>query len=205
MTEKVALLTGQLGFGILRTTCEVLDTSDPDNKIFRFKEGCVWRPDYTKGRPWKPDVRRARHVHLYAHWSEFDVGPDEGSYRVCARLETPPGYLAVLEGTTKPEVIEHLPPDISDEALRCELAIMAALESEPRVSQRELRRKTSSHRFGSMWDVCLRRLAEVGDITIETDKSIANQPRTWVSLSAHDSTDCITVSNANDDSSAVDD
>ena len=195
MTEKVALLTGQLGFGILRTTCEVLETSDPDNKIFHFKEGCAWRPG----------ARSARKIHLYAHWSEFDVGPEEGSYRVCARLETPPGYVAVLEGTTKPEVIEHLPPDISDEALRCEMAIMAALESESRVSQRELRRKTSSHRFGSMWDVCLRRLADAGDITIETDKSIANQPRTWVSLSAHDSTAEVTVSNANDDSSAVDD
>lgn len=172
MVEKVALLTGYPGYGIFRSTCEVLDTSDPDTKIFRFKEGCNW----------ETDGRHARRIGVYSHWSEFDVGPKEGSYRVCAVLETPPGYVAVLEGTTKPEVLEPSPPDISDESVRCELAIMAALESEPRMTMRELKRKVSGHRFAGVWDECLRRLCDEGEIKTEPDPTTPQ--RTWVVLAA---------------------
>src|SRR6202042_745531 len=128
-------------FSIFSTTCEMLDTSDPDNKIFRFRDDCKWGHN-AYGKP--AAAREVRGLSTWTHWSEFDVGTKEAEYRVIAVLEPPPGYRVALEGTTKPKVIEPLPPDISDEESRCEQAIMAALESEPRVSQRELRRKTSS-------------------------------------------------------------
>ena len=162
--------------GIFRTTCEVLETSDPDNKILRFAEGCCWGSEHSPyGKP-RPNQLRSISVLTYWH-DESDVGEVEARYRVSAVLNAPPGYRAVLEVTTKPEEIAPSAAAQGD-AARCESAILTALESEPRMSLRDLKRKTNANRF-SRWDGCLQKLAADGELTVTADSN-----RTWVELSS---------------------
>jgi hypothetical protein len=188
--EKAALVGGG-GCGIFSTVCEVLDTPDPDTKVFRFKDGARWGS--THADP-KPQPEAVRHISIYSHWSEMDVGAKDGAYRVTAALEIPPGYIAVLEGTTKPQIQQESVVNGNGDETRCEIAIMAALESEPSMSLRRLKRKISAHRLPA-FDVCLKRLAELGELRTFVKRNIANQNRTWVELAAGDSVSAVTGSN----------
>src|SRR6266852_9249154 len=101
-TEKVALVWIHYcnGLGMFRSACEVLDTPEPETKVFRFKEGCEWGMWDGSKKP--TDVRK---LVLYSSWSEFAVGQREGQYRITRALELLPGSVAVLEGTTRPEAV----------------------------------------------------------------------------------------------------
>ena len=171
--EKKAVLVLGPVFGIFSTVAEVLDSPEDGNKIFRFREGCKWHAE----------ANGVKSISVWSHWPEKDTGTEEpgvkeGSYRICKKLDTLPGYVAVLEGTTKSEPkTEDTRPVVSSEALRCEDAIMQALESEPRMPLRALKRKTHAHRFGAQWDDCLQDLADAGEIRLEEAGA-----RTWVTL-----------------------
>ena len=97
-------------------------------------------------------------------------------------LDTPPGYIAAYEGTTKPEVkSDNAEDDTQDRRVKIEDAILLALESEPVMSLRELRRKTHAERYGQWWDSCLKRLEDDGDVVIEKeDVRAMEKSRTWV-------------------------
>jgi hypothetical protein len=179
------------GNGIFSSRCEMLDGSDLETKIFRFADGCKWGMMHDGPRPGPADVRV---VTVYSSWG-LENSQREGRYRVTAVLDPQPGYIAVLEGTTKPVVEVEVRADES--AMRCELAIMAALEKQPRLSLRELRRKISAHRFAA-FDASLKKLADAGEITIETKRGLTNNERTWIALSADNS-----GSAASDSTSAV--
>jgi hypothetical protein len=191
--EKDVLVLPQ--HGILRTTCEVEDTSDPEVKHFRFR---AWPSGFQSGmRDGLPDYP-LRYISVYSHWSEFDVGEKEGSYRVTAKLETPDGYVGAFEGTTKPQPADKpAAPDNrpdAERALKIEDAIMTALEREPRLTLRALKRKTNANRFGQAWDDCLKSLADDGELRIQPDPQSAQ--RTWVVLASEN---CISVINRSDD------
>jgi hypothetical protein len=199
-SEKAALVWIHYcnGLGMFRTTCEVIDTEDPQNKIFRFREGCNWGMWDGSKKP--SDVRE---LAIYSHWSEWDVGKEEGDYRVTATRDIPAGYIAVLEGTTKPEIRQEYTPAVNDiEQAKCELAIMAALESEPRMTLRTLKRKVSAHRFAGAWDGCFKKLTDEGEIQVEADPAMPQ--RTWVTLAASVRVDCISGSNGNADNQVAD-
>ena len=183
--EKTALVSH--ANGIFRTTCEVLDTPDPDNKIFRFKDGCTWGSAYS---PYpKPKPRQITFVSIFSLWkSEFEVGEKEGRYRITRVLEPTDGYSVVLEGTTKPEVQPTAAPV---EDTRCELAILAALESEPRITLRDLRRKVHAYRYPS-FHACLKRLHIEGKLQILAERGLTDKERTWIITS-----DCISGTNEN--------
>jgi hypothetical protein len=200
MTEKDVLISPQ--HGILRTTCEVEDTAEPEVKHFRFK---AWPTEgFQSGmRDGLPDYP-LRYISVYSHWSEFDVGEKEGSYRVTAKLETPDGYVGAFEGTTKPQPADKPAPndgpdDAADRMWRTEDAIMRALESGPRLTLRTLKRKVSAHRLKA-FDETLKKLADEGELEIKTDPE---QPqRTWVALagdSISGTTDSISGSTQNAD------
>jgi hypothetical protein len=206
MIEKAVLVSPQ--HGILRTTCEVEDTPDPEVKHFRFR---AWPTEgFQSGmRDGLPDFP-LRYISVYSHWSEFDVGEKEGSYRVTAKLETPDGYVGAFEGTTKPKPADKpAAPDNrpdAERALKIEDAIMSALEREPRMTLRTLKRKTHAERFGQAWDDCLKSLSDEGELTIENERGLTNRGRTWVALASvtTDSTnDCISVPTQFGDSSAI--
>jgi hypothetical protein len=191
--EKDVLVLPQ--HGILRTTCEVEDTPDPEVKHFRFK---AWPSGFQSGmRDGVPDGD-LRYITVYSHWSEFDVGEVEGRYRVIAKLETPEGYVGAFEGTTKPKPADKpATPDNrpdAERALKIEDAIMTALEREPRITLRTLKRKTNANRVGQAWDDCLKSLADDGELRIEQDPQSAQ--RTWVVLASEN---VITVINPSDD------
>src|SRR5208282_1315269 len=148
MMEKDVLVSPQ--HGIFRTKCEVEGTPDPEVKIFRF-------------RSWPADIMACsmsddgsgpsmlRFISVYASWvPDVSVGEKEGRYRVTRKLETPDGYVGAFEGTTKPKPAEKpVTPDNgrdAERALKIEDAIMTALESEPRMSLRTLKRKTNANR-----------------------------------------------------------
>jgi hypothetical protein len=172
MEKPVVLLgRGNPCFSIFSTTCEMLDTADPDNKIFRFKADCKWSTN-AHGKP--AAASEVRKVNVFTHWSEFDVGACEGKYRVTGVLDAPDGYRAVLEATCKPEV-QHVPDEEPEGDTRCEDAIMGALQG-GRMSLRDLQRKTHANRY-PQWADCLQRLAADGDITIDVVER-----RTWVTL-----------------------
>jgi hypothetical protein len=139
-----------------------------------------------------------RYITVYSHWSEFDVGEVEGRYRVIAKLETPEGYVGAFEGTTKPKPADKpATPDNrpdAERALKIEDAIMTALEREPRITLRTLKRKTNANRVGQAWDDCLKSLADDGELRIEQDPQSAQ--RTWVVLASEN---VITVINPSDD------
>ncbi len=177
-TEKTALV-GVRGGGIFRSACDVLDTAHPDVKVFRFKEGCQWGSTNGVVKPASPNA--IWHLTIYSHWSEWDVGKKEGAYRVTTVLDTPPGYIAAYEGTTKPEVkSDNAEDDTQDRRVKIEDAILLALESEPCMSLRELRRKTHAERYGQWWDSCLKRLEDDGDVVIEERRAGNGKSRTWV-------------------------
>jgi len=183
--------------GIFTTTCEVLDTPDPETKIFRFKE---WPgiPDgwhYNQGGlekdgagGWRP-VGALRIISVYSA-SEYDrtgkgrdMGEELGRYRVTAKLPAPDGYVGVYEGTTLPEEKESEPeptPD-SGRAITVEDMILSALDSVPRMTLRDLKRKLSAHRY-PLFDECLRGLADEGALTIEPDAEYPK--RMWVGIKA---------------------
>ena len=172
------------GLAIFSTFCEVVDTDDPEVKIFRFKEGCKWGAwDGSK------DPRSVKKLAVGT------VGECEGRYRVTAALDVPPGYVAILEGTTKPETAPEESAPVNETEVRCELAIIAALDTEPRMTLRTLKRKVSSHRFPA-FDECLKRLADQGELSVSPDP--AQPQRTWVS--AVGSKGAVSVSNGNADS-----
>ena len=174
--------------GIFRSTCDVLDTSDPDVKVFRFKEGCQWGSTNGVVKPASPDA--IWHLTIYSHWSEFDVGKKEGTYRVTAVLDTPSGCIAAYEGTTKPEAQPaNTDGYAQDKRFKIESLIMLALESEPRMPLREIRRKTHAERYGQQWVSCLKRLVDAGDVLIEERRTISGRFRTWVTGTASVSTD----------------
>jgi hypothetical protein len=176
MNEKVVLV-GVKPYGIFRSVCDVEDTADPEVKIFRFREGVNW------GSFNCPKPRAITRLHVYHHWEEFDVGECEGKYRVAAVLETQPGYIAVFQGTTKPEEIREVssPNHANEDDCRCELAIMEALDKEPRLTLRTLKRKVNANRFPA-FDECLKRLANEGELSVEPDTAMPQ--RTWVTAVA---------------------
>jgi hypothetical protein len=180
--------------GIFRTTCEVEDTADAEVKVFRFKN---WPADCSGIRGGLPDGD-LRYITVYSRWSEFDVGEQEGCYRVTAKLETPEGFVAAFAGTTKPAPKPVIVPTSSDSpAPKIEDAIMCALERESRMTLRTLRRKTNAHRFGQSWDDCLKRLADAGELRIEQDPQSAQ--RTWIVLASGDISGVVSGINGNDD------
>jgi hypothetical protein len=201
MIEKAVLVSPQ--HGILRTTCEVEDTPDPEVKHFRFK---AWPSGFQSGmRDGVPDGD-LRYITVYSHWSEFDVGEKEGSYRVTAKLETPDGYVGAFEGTTKPKPADKpATPDNrpdAERALKIEDAIMTALEREPRMSLRTLKRKTNAHRF-SEWESVLKKLADEGELTIEEVPGLS-KARTWVALASDVISGVTTGINGNDAANSID-
>jgi hypothetical protein len=200
--EKPVLVSPQSG--IFQTTCEVEDTADPEVKIFRFKS---WPGPHASGLRWS-GIREdglpsfpLRVISVYSYWPTVeggDVGEKEGTYRVTAKLETPNGYVGAYEGTTKPVPKEIDTPAVSDgrdteRAFKIEDAIMTALEREPLMSLRTLKRKTNAHRFGPAFDECLKSLADEGELTVETI-----QNRTWVALASDGINGVITGINGND-------
>jgi hypothetical protein len=173
--EKAVVVLGPV-FGAFSTVCEVSDSpTGPEYKLFRFREGCKW---HAAGNP-------VRKISVFEHWREDSVGECEGRYRVCSTLDTPSGFVALVEATTAPEVkTEAALRAVSAEALRCEDAIINALESEPRMPLRDLKRKTNAHRFGEQWDDCLQELADAGEIRLEEVPGTAGRTRTWVALAS---------------------
>jgi hypothetical protein len=176
MIEKAVLLLGRgnPAFSVIRTTCEMLDTADAETKIFQFREDCKWGEN-AYGKPAEP--REVRVIVTYTFWkNEWEIGEVDGRYRVLAILDAPPGYRAVFEATTKPEVVESPKPTAGDNDGRCKEAIMRALDS-GRLTIRDLKRKTHADRF-PRWDDCLQKLASDGELTLTTESK-----RTWVELS----------------------
>jgi len=169
--NKIVLLTGPV-FGIFRTVAEVSDSPiDPENKIFRFRDGCVWRAG---GNP-------INKISIWSHWSEDEVGHCEGSYRVCRKMDAEPGSIAVLEGTAKPKHVAPVEQPVSDAVLRCEDAIMKALDAEPRMTVYALKRKIHAERFGKeLWATCLKSLADVGEIRLEAERGLTTREQMWV-------------------------
>ena len=115
-----------------------------------------------------------------------------------AKLETPEGYVGAFEGTTKPQPADKpaAPDNRPDDerALKIEDAIMSALEREPRMTLRTLKRKTHAERFGQAWDDCLKSLSDEGELTIENERGLTNRGRTWVALAS------VTTDSTNDSS-----
>jgi hypothetical protein len=179
--EKLALVICE--FKIFRSVCEVQDTPDPETKILRFREGCEW----------KAARYRIRGISLWAYWpqnlqEEIERAPipvPNSKYRVLRKLETLPGYAAVLECTTRAEAmpVEHEP--VSNDVIKCESAILDALADEPRLTLYNLKRKTHAERYGELFEKCLSSLEDVGEIRLEQDATVAK--RTWVIYSPESS------------------
>lgn len=174
--EKSVLVLGPV-YGIFPTVCEMLDSpKGPEYKIFRFRDDCKWCTGHTSDNPVMTKIA------VYSHWEEWDVGQKEGDYRVCKRLEAPPGYRAVVEGTTLPKpkpkaVVPEFDPNIE----RCEGAIMDAMIADPRMTLYTLKRKTHAERFGKdLWDKCVQNLVEIGEIRLETERGLTSRERIWV-------------------------
>lgn len=180
--EKIALVIGET-FGIFHSVCEVQDTPDPETKIFLFKDGCEW----------KAARYRIRGISLWEWWptnlqEEIERAPipvPNSKYRVLRNLEAPPGYVAVLECTTRPESrpVEHEP--VSNDVSKCEAAILEALADGSRMTLYNLKRKTHAERFGAMFEKCLGSLEDAGEIRLEQDATVAK--RTWVIYSPESS------------------
>ena len=177
MNEQAVLVIGP-GFGILSTVCEMLDSPEgTENKIFRFKTGCKWRVD----------PNPIRRIHVFSYWPFPDEGQEIGEclgrYRVTRKLETPPGYVAAFEGTTRPEVSVAVPTVEDPDTARCESAIMSALEAESPMPVRILKRRTHPERFrDGLWDECLQGLADAGEIQLEDRRGLTDTPRQWASV-----------------------
>jgi len=170
--EKHINVTGPV-FGIISTTAEILDSPNgPDYKIFRVKQG----------EPWTPGKHKTIFVH--SRWSSFDTGEMEGRYRVCRRLEAPPEFVAVFEGTTLPEPKEKPVADNdypTPRVFRCENAILDALAA-GRASIRELKRRTHATRYGQDWDTALGNLQREGEIRLHTEQWASGKERVFVEL-----------------------
>ena len=99
VTERAVFARAQLG--MIYASCEVVDTPDPETKIFRFKE---WTKDDFNGNEVRPNGKLCSIiVHEQPRWRmDLPGGPKKlGEYRVTAELETPHGYVAAYEATTK--------------------------------------------------------------------------------------------------------
>jgi hypothetical protein len=181
--EKSVLVLGPV-FGIFPTVAEVLDSPEgPENKIFRFRDAEC--PEYRNRGEWSERWHRVKSINVYSYWpppnSLDEPGEREGEYRVCRRLETPPGYIAVLEGTTKPKAEPAASAPVDPEAGKCEQAIIDAMAAEPRMSLYALKRKTHAERFGlDLWEKCIKALTDTGEIRLETERGLTSRERTWV-------------------------
>lgn len=165
--------------GMICASCEVVDTPDPEIKIFRFKE---WSKDDFNGHEVRPNGKLCSIiVHEQPRWGMDLPGRPNviGRYRVTAELETPHGYVAAYEATTKPEpeTPKEAPGTESSPSLAAEEAIMSVLETVGRMTLRDLKRKVSAHRFPN-FDDCLRTLADEGELSLEPDAEYPK--RMWV-------------------------
>ena len=200
-TEKTAIVGLRRG-GTFRSTCDVLDTVDPYIKFFRFKAGCQWGSANGVVKVASPDAIRI--LTIYSHWTEFDVGKNEGAYRVTAVLDPPPGYIAAYEATTKPEVKPANANDTTEEMrFRIENSIMLALESGMGMPLRTLKQKTHASRYGQQWDSCLKRLVDACALLIEERRALNGASRTWV-LIPPDTTSAVTETNVSGVTQSVD-
>ena len=178
VTERAVFARAQLG--MIYASCEVVDTPDPETKIFRFKE---WTKDDFNGNEVRPNGKLCSIiVHEQPRWRmDLPGGPKKlGEYRVTAELETPHGYVAAYEATTKaePETTKDSAPDTeSSRVFSAEDAIMSALETVGRLTLRDLKRKVSAHRFPN-FDDCIQALADEGELSLEPDAEYPK--RMWV-------------------------
>jgi len=173
-------------YGVLDTRCEMVDTADPETKIFRFKEGCRWLSDVERKQPGSKPVRK---IHVFSYWPapEDTLDPVKGipgtcvaRYRVIAELDPPTGFVAVLKGTTRPMPTAPAEATVNVEDAKCEAAILKALQAEPRMNMRSLKRKCHADRFGSdVWEKCIKQLTEAAEIKIRAEQF----GRIWVELS----------------------
>ena len=95
------------------------------------------------------------------------------------RRETPHGYVAAYEATTKPETEapKEAPDTESSRAGGAEDAIMSTLEAMGRMTLRDLKRKVNAARM-PQFDGCLKTLADEGELSLEPDAE--NAKRIWV-------------------------
>lgn len=181
------------GLNMFGSECEVVDTPDPQVKIFRFKEGCTWGGSYEFNRSCEPGT--VQRIAVFNHWCKSPEEEEkcnvdikcEGHYRVTACLDVPPGYIVVLEGTTKPEpkAVDPVLALLANDAERTRLdsienTIALAVEKGGRMVLSALKRKTNSYRFGEDWDKALQNLVEQGELETETDE----KGRVWVSITS---------------------
>ena len=181
--EKLAWVYGET-FGTFRSVCEVQDTQDPVTKILRFKDSSTWKAARYRIRgislwEWLP-------TNLQEEIERAPIPVPNSKYRVLRSLEAPPGYVAVIECTTRPESrpVEHEPP-VRNDVIKCEAAILEALADESRMTLYKLKRKTHAERFGAMFEKCLSSLEDAGEIRLEQDATVAK--RTWVIYSPESS------------------
>jgi hypothetical protein len=170
------MVTGPV-FGIFRSVCEVSDAADPDIKIFSFRDSA----------PWRESSGPLRCITTTNHPTDLKYDEMDESYKVLERyrvvkkLETPPGFVAVFEVTTKPKPVEVSAPEPKNDehAGRCEDAILEVVEADKRITLRSLRKKTHGERFGpDLWDKCLQTLVNAGEIRLEPDATAPK--RMWV-------------------------
>lgn len=174
-TNVTAVMVSGPVFGIFRSVCEVSDATDPDYKVFSFRDSA----------PWKESTGTLRGIATTNHptdlkYDEMDEYKTLEHYRIVKKLETPPGFIAVFEVTTKPKPVVVAPePKFDEQGARCEDAIATIVEADRRMTLRALTRKASAHRYSKdLWERSLQTLVDAGEIRLEAD--VTSPKRTWV-------------------------
>lgn len=175
MSESKVILHGSTGSR--SCVCEVVDAAEPGNKIFRFPA----EPDsvFQYPRVNDVDVGRLKSIRL----GNGDTGENnrydgDKYYLLPEKLEAPPGFVLVAEGTlTPPEVKGETAGRTDLEVDRRAAAILLALEEQPPMLIRTLRRKVHADRFpAGLWDRCIQYLEDGGHICF-TEGGLVGQKR----------------------------
>ena len=172
--ERAVLVSPQSG--IFGSTCEVIDTQEPETKILRFKEWSDTRAGAWDSVFYGP-LGVLRFVHVYDS-PDWNTNTELCRYRITAKLETPDGYVGAYLGTTKPESQKEDAPRASESSRSSDVEdmILSALTT-GRMTLRDLKRKVSAHRIPD-FDDCLKTLVDEGELTLEPDAEYPK--RLWV-------------------------